>query len=100
MGTYPVVPSRLLSTGEDLQDVINANAEKLVGKTILDKFGKDLPFLPKVHSPLNFLRPLHSAVHDCNLDPLHRQGTPSTDPSFPTSFRTTPRKRPGEIHRS
>ncbi len=55
MGTYPVIPSHLLSTGENLQDVINANAEKLVGKTVLDKFGKDLPFLPKVHSQVNFL---------------------------------------------
>ena len=57
MGTYPVIPSHVLSTGENLQDVINANAEKLVGKTVLDKFGKDLPFLPKVYYQLIFYVP-------------------------------------------
>lgn len=63
MGTYPVIPSRVLSTGENLQDVINANAEKLVGRRVLDKFGTDLPFLPKVLNPpptsLTLVSPIH-----------------------------------------
>jgi len=49
-GTYPTLASHVLSSGENLQDVLNANKEKLIGKTVLDKFGADLPFLPKVLS--------------------------------------------------
>lgn len=60
MGTYPTSPSYVLSTGENLQDVINANAEKLVGKKVLDKFGKDLPFLPKVRPTLYSSPPILS----------------------------------------
>lgn len=50
MGTYPVTPSYVLKTGENLQDVLNANQEKLIGKTVLSKFGAELPFLPKILS--------------------------------------------------
>lgn len=50
MGTYPVTPSYVLKTGENLQDVLNANKEKLIGKQVLSKFGSDLPFLPKILS--------------------------------------------------
>lgn len=50
MGTYPELPSYVLKTGENLQDVLNANKEKLIGKKVLDKFGSDLPFLPKILS--------------------------------------------------
>jgi len=50
MGTYPTTPSYVLSTGENLQDVLNANKEKLIGTTVLNKFGADLPFLPKILS--------------------------------------------------
>lgn len=50
MGTYPTTPSLVLATGEDLQKHINSNKEKLIGKAILDKFGADLPYLPKILS--------------------------------------------------
>ncbi|KAI9820683.1 MAG: hypothetical protein M1827_005052 [Pycnora praestabilis] len=50
MGTYPDTPSYVLSSNEDLQDVLNANKEKLLGKGILKSFGSDLPFLPKILS--------------------------------------------------
>ncbi|KAN0113011.1 mannose-6-phosphate isomerase [Hyaloscypha variabilis] len=50
MGTYPTTPSLVLATGEDLQKHINANKGKLIGKHILNKFGVDLPFLPKILS--------------------------------------------------
>jgi mannose-6-phosphate isomerase len=33
MGMYPTTPSLVLSTGEGLQKLINANKEKLIGKT-------------------------------------------------------------------
>lgn len=52
MGTYPELPSYVLSSGEDLQQVLNANREKLFGKPVLDKFGTDLPFLPKVRASM------------------------------------------------
>ena len=48
MGTYPTTPSYLVSTGELLQDVLNKHSSELIGKPVLDKFGTDLPFLPKV----------------------------------------------------
>lgn len=50
MGTYPTLPALLLSTGEDLQEHLNANKQLLIGKKVLDKFGTDLPFLPKILS--------------------------------------------------
>lgn len=49
-GTYPDTPSYVLSSGENLQDVLHANKEKLIGSTVLSKFGADLPFLPKILS--------------------------------------------------
>lgn len=48
MGTYPTTPSLVLSSGQDLQEHLNANKEILIGKPVLNKFGADLPFLPKV----------------------------------------------------
>lgn len=50
MGTYPELPSYVLETGEDLQDVINANTHQLLGESVYQSFGNDLPFLPKVLS--------------------------------------------------
>jgi hypothetical protein len=48
MGTHPTTPSLALSSGEDLQKHIKANEDKLVGKPILNSFGVDLLYLPKV----------------------------------------------------
>lgn len=51
MGTYPELPSLVLETGEDLQDVLDKHAEELIGKNVLQKFGHSkLPYLPKVLS--------------------------------------------------
>ena len=50
MGTYPATPSYVLSTGQNLQDVLDNNKELLIGKTVLEKFGADLPFLPKIRT--------------------------------------------------
>ena len=49
MGTYPTTPSYVLKTGDLLQDVLNANKGALIGPKVLEKFGADLPFLPKVY---------------------------------------------------
>ncbi|KAG8627504.1 hypothetical protein KVT40_004987 [Elsinoe batatas] len=51
MGTYPELPSYVLSTGQNLQDVIDRNKDQLIGEAVLEKFGhSNLPFLPKVLS--------------------------------------------------
>jgi mannose-6-phosphate isomerase len=51
MGTYPELPSYVLETGEDLQDVIDKHPDELIGKTIPEKFNHTkLPYLPKVLS--------------------------------------------------
>ena len=50
MGTYPTTPSYVLGTDKLLQDVLNEHKEELIGNTVLDKYGSDLPFLPKVPS--------------------------------------------------
>jgi len=51
MGTYPELPSYVLSTGEDLQKVLDANSDQLIGQNVMEKFGhKNLPYLPKVLS--------------------------------------------------
>lgn len=51
MGTYPELPSYVLETGEDLQDVIDEHPDELIGKAVVDKFNHTkLPYLPKVLS--------------------------------------------------
>ncbi|GAA5926896.1 uncharacterized protein JCM15063_000399 [Sporobolomyces koalae] len=47
MGTHPSCPSTLLKSGEDLKQYLSAHPE-LLGNKVVDKFGKDLPFLFKV----------------------------------------------------
>jgi len=45
---YPELPSYVLSTGDDLQDVLDKN-KNLVGEAMIKKFGgTTLPYLPKV----------------------------------------------------
>jgi mannose-6-phosphate isomerase len=51
MGTYPDLPSYVLETGEDLQDVIDKHPDELIGKNVAQKFNHTkLPYLPKVLS--------------------------------------------------
>ncbi|KAL4864596.1 hypothetical protein BDV12DRAFT_175901 [Aspergillus spectabilis] len=59
MGTYPTVPSRLLCTGETLEHYIKRNPE-LIGQSVQSRFGRGLPFLPKV---LSFDKALPLQVH-------------------------------------
>jgi len=67
MGTYPELPSYVLETGENLQDVINDNTSQLIGKTVFQKFGKDLPFLPKV---LSIAKALPLQLHPVSISRL------------------------------
>ncbi|KAI9042644.1 mannose-6-phosphate isomerase [Aspergillus affinis] len=71
MGTYPTVPSRLLSTGELLSDYLKKNPQ-LVGKATLEKSGAEIPFLPKI---LSFAKSLPLQIHpDKSLaEKLHAQ---------------------------
>lgn len=83
MGTYPELPSYSLKTGEDLQEILNQNQEKLIGKKVLDKFGSDLPFLPKIlsiakalplqiHPNKELASKLHEEDPDKFTDPNHK----------------------------
>ena len=84
MGTYPVLPSYVADTGEDLQDVIDRHSKELIGDNVINKFGHTkLPYLPKVLSiakalPLQ-LHPdkevasrLHKEDPDSFTDPNHK----------------------------
>ncbi|KAH8717120.1 RmlC-like cupin domain-containing protein [Phaeosphaeriaceae sp. PMI808] len=84
MGTYPDLPSYVLSTGEDLQDVLDKHSDELVGNAVTKKFNHTkLPYLPKVLSiakalPLQ-LHPnkemtsrLHAKNPDQFTDPNHK----------------------------
>lgn len=96
MGTYPTLPSYVLSTREPLRDVLNANKEKLIGKTALDKFGADLPFLPKVLPNTSSLWDNHVlTVH--LLHPLHGQSSSSPNPSRQRYCCTLTPENPREI---
>ncbi|KAF1962917.1 mannose-6-phosphate isomerase [Byssothecium circinans] len=84
MGTYPELPSYVLETGEDLQDVLDKHSEVLIGKKVIDRFNyTDLPFLPKVlsiakalplqlHPNKTLASKLHSQKPDQFTDPNHK----------------------------
>ena len=51
MGTYPALPSYVLETGENLQDVLDKHSVNLIGREVIKKFNHTkIPFLPKVLS--------------------------------------------------
>lgn len=61
MGTYPVLPTYVANTGENLQDVLDRFPKELLGEKVTKKFGHtQLPFLPKV---LSIAKPLPLQVH-------------------------------------
>lgn len=53
MGDYPVLPAKVLETGEELHKFIDERQEELLGKDCAEKFGGVLPFLPKVSPPIS-----------------------------------------------
>lgn len=71
-GTYPDLPAYVLETGENLQDFINKNPDQLMGKTVVQKFGQDLPYLPKV---LSIAKALPLQLHPVSLAPPVIQAT-------------------------
>lgn len=84
MGTYPVLPSYVMSSGEDLQDVLDRYPKELVGEQTIQKFGHSkLPYLPKVlsiakalplqlHPNKDLAAKLHKENPDQFTDPNHK----------------------------
>ena len=53
----PVLPAKVLKTGEKLHDVIEDRKTELLGSNVIEKFDGQLPFLPKVFpSAITYLR--------------------------------------------
>ncbi|KAI9154685.1 Mannose-6-phosphate isomerase [Paramyrothecium foliicola] len=68
MGTYPVLPSYIASSGEDLQDVLDRYPNELLGAGVVKKFGDTkLPFLPK-----EFSKRKHEEDPGLFQDPNHK----------------------------
>ncbi|KAF2768056.1 mannose-6-phosphate isomerase [Teratosphaeria nubilosa] len=84
MGTYPVLPSYVADSGEDLQDLLDKHPKELVGQETIDKFGHSkLPYLPKVlsiakalplqlHPNKSIAAQLHEKKPDEFTDPNHK----------------------------
>lgn len=65
MGTYPTLPSYVLETDEDLQDVLDKHSAELIGHNVMKKFGHTkLPYLPKV---LSIAKALPLQLHPVGL---------------------------------
>lgn len=76
MGTYPDLPSYVLESGEDLQDVLDKSPKELIGQQVIEKFNHTkLPYLPKVLSIAKAL-PLQLHPNKDLATKLHQ-----TDPS-------------------
>lgn len=71
MGTYPTFPSRILATGQLLGEYLKNNPQ-LVGKSVLDRWGPEVPYLPKI---LSFSKALPLQVHPNKklAEQLHRE---------------------------
>ena len=81
LGTYPELPSYSMETGEELQKILEKEKDKLIGKKVYEKFGADLPFLPKV---LSIAKALPLQIHpDKKLsEKLHKENPEQfTDPN-------------------
>lgn len=80
-GTYPELPAYVLDSGENLQDVINKSPDELLGRRVIQKFGLDLPYLPKVLSIAKAL-PLQLHPNKSLASELHKRDPSSfTDPN-------------------
>ncbi|OJD31799.1 phosphomannose isomerase type i [Diplodia corticola] len=80
-GTYPELPAYVLETGENLQDFINKTPDELMGTIVIQKFGQDLPYLPKVLSIAKAL-PLQLHPNKTLAAELHKRNPSSfTDPN-------------------
>lgn len=84
MGTYPTLPSYVVASGEDLQDLLDRHPKELLGEQCIKKFGHSkLPYLPKVlsiakalplqlHPNKDLASKLHKENPDQFTDPNHK----------------------------
>jgi mannose-6-phosphate isomerase len=76
MGTYPTLPTQLLETGQDLQDLLKSHPDDLIGPDVLARYPEPtLPFLPKI---LSVAKALPLQVHP---DKLMAERLNASDPS-------------------
>ncbi|KAF2730491.1 mannose-6-phosphate isomerase [Polyplosphaeria fusca] len=82
MGTYPELPSYVLATGENLQDMLDKHSKELVGEAVINKFNHTkIPYLPKVLSIAKAL-PLQLHPDKSLASKLHaRDPSNFTDPN-------------------
>ena len=52
LSTWPALPAKVLGTGQELREFIDADKEHLLGSNVVRNFDAQLPFLPKVLSTL------------------------------------------------
>jgi mannose-6-phosphate isomerase len=82
-GDYPDFPARVLKTSELLKEVLDRNKEELLGNKVIDQFGGQLPFLPKIlsiakalplqiHPNKDLAAKLHAKDPDNFTDPNHK----------------------------
>jgi mannose-6-phosphate isomerase len=84
MGDYPTLPAKSLSTGEELHTIIDQDKEKLLGRNCMEKFGGELPFLPKVSHvsiPIRNIFQSQLTRYIWTVDPLNSKSTSSPNPS-------------------
>lgn len=97
MGTYPTLPSKVLETDQDLQDVLDKHSDELIGQNVIKKFGHTkLPYLPKV---LSIAKALPLQLHPVCLSPYDRIVTWLTHHTEQGPRRKAPRKGPRPVHR-
>ena len=65
-GDYPDFPARRRDTGEALGDVLARHGETLLGRRVVEEFGGQLPFLPKVGLFSSLLFSLLGYIGPCN----------------------------------
>ncbi|KAI1207491.1 mannose-6-phosphate isomerase [Annulohypoxylon truncatum] len=80
-GDYPDFPARKLETGELLSEVLKRDQEHLLGNKVVEKFGSELPYLPKILSIAKAL-PLQLHPNKELATKLHEKDPESfTDPN-------------------
>src|SRR5690242_15339134 len=96
MGTYPTLPSHVLETDEDLQEVLDKHSQELIGENVIKKFGHTkLPYLPKV---LSISKALPLQLHPVCL--LVQKGCALADNlAEQRPRREAPRERSRPVHR-
>lgn len=94
MGTYPELPSYIVSSGEDLQQYLNKHKEELIGESVLKKFGSDLPYLPKVGNTSTWATDMLLTLPG----PFNCKSITAAGPSQHRVSEASSRERPGQFY--